>query len=109
MFFSMNERRRERLASFVKAELAKFFKDELELPSEVLVSILSVTVSEGGGRASAVLSIYPSAQFEGVAKVIKKGENGATRYIRGRLASKYSPTIHFVVIENNTATNSAAW
>ena len=98
----MNERRRERLAAFVREEIAYFFQTELELPTGAFLSVLYVEVAETGSRANVFVSVYPPESKEGIAKILKLGENKATHYMRAKVRSKYSPVIHFQIVENGS-------
>ena len=95
--FTMKERRRDRLASFVREELPEFLRVEGDLPNGVVVSILHVEVIASASRANIFVSIFPDEQREEVAKVLKMRENEATHFLRGRLKSKHVPVIRFHV------------
>lgn len=91
----MNERRRDRLATLLKEELPHFFVEECDLPTGSFVSVLYVEVLESGTRANIFVSIFPDTEKERVAKKLKISENKATHFVRQRIRSKYSPSIHF--------------
>jgi ribosome-binding factor A len=92
----MNERRRERLASFLEEELPHFFREEIKTEGAYL-SIQYVEVIESGSRANIFVSVFPDNLRDEVAKELKKSENKASHFIRRRLGSKYSPQIRFQI------------
>ena len=93
----MNERRRERLASLLEDALPEFFRDECEMPTGAVVSILYVEIIESGSRANIFVSVWPDEARGGVAKELKMSENKATHFVRGRLGSKHAPQVRFLV------------
>ena len=95
----MNERRRERLAAFIREALPTFFSEEVIREPGVFISIQHVEIPESGGKANVFVSVFPDTVEEGIAKALKMSENKATHFVRVRLKSKYSPTIRFQVVE----------
>jgi hypothetical protein len=94
----MNERRRERLVSFLEDELPLFFRGELDLAPGVLVSIVLIDVKPSGGSAHISVTVYPDSEAVPVAEMLKKSENKAAHYIRTRLRTKYAPVVTFHVV-----------
>jgi ribosome-binding factor A len=93
----MNERRNERLASFVRGALPDFFRDECALALGTLVSIVHIEINEAGSRADVFVSVFPDEAHTSVAKELKIRENEANHFIRMQLRSKHSPLIRFHV------------
>jgi ribosome-binding factor A len=93
----MIERRKERLASFVREVLPDFFRDECGLTPDIFVSILHVEPNEAASKVNVFVSVFPDSTRDKVAKVLKISENKAGHYIRGRISAKYSPAISFHV------------
>ena len=40
--------------------------------------------------------------YYAIAKILTMGENKATHYMRAKVRSKYSPAIHFQIVENGS-------
>lgn len=95
--YGMNERRRERISSFVRETIPYFFQEECAFPKGVFVSVLHIEVVKSGSRANVFASVFPDNAKEAVAKELHLRENEATRFMRGRIANKYSPAIRFHV------------
>ncbi|OGZ56145.1 MAG: hypothetical protein A3J04_00275 [Candidatus Ryanbacteria bacterium RIFCSPLOWO2_02_FULL_47_14] len=93
----MKERRRERLASFIREELPDFFKQEFDVLVNVLISILHIEITESGARTDVFVSVFPDDHKEQVAKALKMRENKAAHFLRSRLRSKYAPAVRFHV------------
>ena len=93
----MNERRRERLAAFIREKLPEFFKVDCDFLGSSVVSILHVEVVSSGTRANIFLSVFPDETKEDVARRLKLCENKATHFLRGQLGSKYAPAVRFHV------------
>ena len=85
------------MSSFVREAIPDFFQAQCVFPKGVFVSILHVEVVESGSRANIFASVFPDEAKEAVAKELNLRENEATRFLRGRIASKYSPVIRFYV------------
>lgn len=93
----MNERRRERLAAYIKEIMPEFFAVHIEHGSDIFLSVLYVEVVASGTKANVFVSVYPDTAREGIAEKLKMSENIATRFVRTHLGSKYSPAIRFFV------------
>ncbi|MEK7643054.1 MAG: ribosome-binding factor A [Patescibacteria group bacterium] len=99
----MNERRRERLSAVIKEILPAFFRQELILPNGVLISVLYAESMTSGTRVTVYVSIFPDNLRADIAKILEMSENRAAHFLRARLRTKYSPSIHFVVSEEGLA------
>lgn len=93
----MNERRRDRLSSFLKEILPIFFVQEVSLPKGSFISVLYIEIGESGSKANVFVSVFPDSLREMVAKELKISENKAAHFVRAHLKSKYSPSIHFFI------------
>ncbi|MEK7576735.1 MAG: ribosome-binding factor A [Patescibacteria group bacterium] len=93
----MNERRRERLAAFVRESLPDFFRFECGFSNDILVSIIHVEPNEASSKVKVYVSVWPDDQRDAVANTLKMSENKAKHYIRARISSKYSPAVSFHV------------
>lgn len=93
----MNERRKERLASFIEETLPEFFRTECALPEGVFISVVYIEPNEGASKVNVFVSVFPDALRDRVAEILKMSENKAKHFIRARIASKYSPAVSFHV------------
>ncbi len=93
----MNEKRKERLAAFVREILPDFFRFDCGFANDVLVSIIHVEPNEASSKVKVYISVWPDDKRDEVANTLKMSENKAKHYIRERISSKYSPLISFYV------------
>ncbi|MBI4121361.1 MAG: hypothetical protein HY470_00170 [Candidatus Ryanbacteria bacterium] len=77
--------------------MPEFFREQCAFPADALVSVLHVEVVESGSKANVFASVFPDEAKSAVARELKMRENEATRFVRERTASKYSPVVRFHV------------
>jgi len=94
-------KRLERVNSLIKKELGQIILREIEIPSDVLVTLTRVESSIDLADAKAYIAVLPSDQTEKVLSILDKMIYELQKILDKRLKMRPIPKIRFVGEEQN--------
>ncbi len=90
----------ERLASFLKKEIALYVIKNFPRPEDVLVSVTKVFVEDSLENAKVFVSVFPEKNSYGVMQSLKNYESEMRKFLSSRLRRHRIPKITFVFDKN---------
>ncbi len=88
-------RRRERIASLVAEEAARFIEEEVDVPAGAVATVTHVEIAPDGSRADIFVSLFPTAHIGIFQERMHRAERAFNVYMREALQMKKPPQMQF--------------
>lgn len=90
----------ERLASYIKKELAFFLHENISLPEGVFLSVTQVFMDDSLERVQVYISVFPEKFSFEVFKELKLLQKDARKFLASRIKRHKIPEIKFILDKN---------
>ena len=88
--------RKEKLDIMIQKELSRVLPKELDLPSDIVVTVTRVDVSSNGFFAKVYVSVFPSERHEQILKILEKKVYFIQQGLNKKFKIRPVPRIEFV-------------
>lgn len=93
-------RRIERVNQLIKEELGRILAEELDLPRDILLTVMNVETVRDFSLAKIWLSIFPTGKREEIFKIINKEKANIRKILSHKIILKTMPQIKFLIDES---------
>lgn len=90
-------KRVEQLNELLKREISEFINKEMEIPREIIITVIGISVSGDLKNSKVFISVFPENLRGTAIKILNKNIPKLVGYLRYRLTLRVVPQINYII------------
>lgn len=95
----------ERVNELIKQELSLLIREEIELPTEALVTITKVDTSPDIKNSKILITTFPNNLRGTILEILRKNQHHLHLLLKDKLQTKFIPNLKFIIDEQELFAN----